>query len=316
MEPRMKPNCDILVPGHYFCDVIFADLPLFPALGTEVYAGKLNIVPGGVLNTVVGLHRLGVDVGWLGSLGNDFFSRHIREWCEREQLDMSLLTYPDQPLQRITVSMSYPADRAFLTYVDEGPDEVEMTFRALEHLTARHLHFCGLEIHPRMVELIDACHQRGMTVSMDCQHRDVTLSEPLVGEILSKLDLFMPNSLEVQNLTRMRDLASAVEVLMPLTRRLVVKDGKDGAHCWEDGETLHVPAIEVEAVDTTGAGDVFNAGFLAAMLEGYSTKECLVWGSISGGLSTQGYGGSSAAPTREELLRYPREMRSAGDVIP
>ncbi len=312
----MKPVYDILVPGHYFCDVIFADLPTFPSLGTEIYAQKLNIVPGGALNTVVGLHRMGVKVGWLGSLGNDFFSRYIREWSEQERLDTSLQTHLDQPLQRVTVSMSYPADRAFLSYVDDEPDDlIDMTFEVLDRITVRHLHFGGLEVHPRMVELIDCCHQRGMTVSMDCQHREETLAEPLVGEILSRLDIFMPNRLEVQNLTRMRDLASAVEVLTPLASRLIVKDGKEGVHCWDHGVYTHMPSIEIEAIDTTGAGDVFNAGFLTAFLEGRSMAECLQWGNISGGLSTQGYGGCSAAPTREDVLRFQSGLtRDAGQI--
>jgi sugar/nucleoside kinase (ribokinase family) len=295
---------DVLIPGHYFCDIIFTGIPGFPALGTELFAKGLAVVPGGVMNTVVGLTRLGVHVGWLSTLGDDFFSRFAAETARAEGVELSNILFIKSPLKRVTVAMSYPQDRAFLTYVDQPPDLIPRIFRALENTPFRHLHFTGLQIDTRIPDLIRACHDKGITVSMDCQHREQTLAEPLVQSIVSSLDLFLPNAAEAQRLTQTATLGEAVSVLRDLVPYLVIKDGQHGAHAWIDGRDFHMPAIEVVPVDTTGAGDIFNAGFLTAWLQNKLPPECLRWGNIAGGLSLRGYGGYSTSPTLAELHAF------------
>lgn len=295
---------DILIPGNYFCDIIFTGIPTFPALGTEIYTQALRVVPGGVINSVVALHRLGVKIGWLGNLGNDFFSRFISELVESEGIDTSLLNRIDGPLQRVTVSLSYPHDRAFVTYVDPVPEPFDRIESALEARLFKHLHFSGLEVDERVPSMIRACHAAGITVSMDCQHRDTTLADPLAREIISLLDIFMPNASEACKLTQTATLEEAAPHLAALTPTLVVKDGARGAHAWRGNAYHQAPAIDITPLDTTGAGDVFNAGFFAAHFAGHDLPTCLRWGNISGGLSTRGYGGCSTAPTLAELKTW------------
>lgn len=293
---------DVLIPGHYFCDIVFSGIPGFPALGTELVTSGLTVVPGGIMNTVTGLTRLGVRVGWLGTLGNDFFSNFIAETARNEGIDLSLMSFVDQPLKRVTVSLSYPHDRAFVTYVDPAPDLIPRIYDALESTAFKHLHFTGLRVDDRVPGLIAACHTKGITVSMDCQHREQTLELPLVKTIISSLDIFMPNATEARRLTCTETLEDAASILRDLVPYLIIKDGENGAHSWQQGEYLHIPAMKVVPVDTTGAGDIFNAGFLAAHFEGRSPEACLRWGNVAGALSLRGYGGCSTAPTLAELM--------------
>lgn len=294
-------RCEVLVPGNYFCDLIFTGFPQFPALGTEVYTDGLTVTVGGVLNTVVALGRLGVDVGWLGRIGSDFFSRFALESAEAAGVDTSMLTRLDEPLQRVTVAVSYPQDRAFITYVDPSPSTAEMTLEILEAVEFRHLHFTGFQLDPRTPELIAAARARGATLSMDCQDRPITLDTPGVRATLGSVDIFMPNKAEACKLTGCDALEAAAEQLRPLVETLVIKDGARGAHVWHGDQHLYTPAMRVDPLDTTGAGDVFNAGFLAAWLERRPLAECLRWGNTCGGRSTLGYGGTSTAPTRAQL---------------
>lgn len=303
-------RCEILIPGHYFCDLIFTGLPEFPALGTEIYTERLTLVPGGCLNSVTALRRLGVGVGWMGVLGTDPFSQIIDAWVTQEGIARHWITPLDMPFQRVTVSLSYPQDRAFVTYIDPPPDLLSRALQAVEAKECAHLHFTGLLVDPRVPDLLRACRARGIAVSMDCQHRPVTLAQPLVREIISLLDIFMPNAAEAQHLTETSSINNAASVLRDLVPLLVVKNGEDGAVAWRGDESFQVPALRVKVVDTTGAGDVFNAGFLAAYRECADVLTCLRWGSICGGLSATGYGGSSATPTRAVMETYLREIET------
>jgi sugar/nucleoside kinase (ribokinase family) len=297
-------HCEILIPGHYFCDLIFTGIPGFPALGTELYTEKLTVVPGGCVNSVTALRRLGVKVGWLGMLGNDLFSRYIDGLVTQENIDRRWLIEVDEPLQRVTVSLSYPHDRAFVTYVDPSPEMLDETRLAVENGECDHLHFTGLQVDPRVPDLLRACRARGITVTMDCQHRPETLANPLLRETLPLLDIFMPNATEAMSLTETTSIESAARLLLELVPFLVIKDGGNGVQAWRGDLHVQSPALPVEVIDTTGAGDVFNAGFLTAYRAGYDLPTCLKWGNICGGLSTTGYGGFSAAPTRAVVETY------------
>jgi sugar/nucleoside kinase (ribokinase family) len=292
---------DILIPGNYFCDLIFTGFPNFPALGSEVYTQNLAVTVGGVLNTVVGLKRLGVNVGWLGHIGTDLFSRFVLDFIEKEGLDTSLLTHVDAPFQRVTVAISYPHERAFVTYIDPSSTPVEMAVESLDRISFSHLHFTGFQLDPQTLDVIKAARARRIAVSMDCQDRPMTLDTPGVRDTLMHLDMFMPNAKEAMRLAERDSVNAAAEVLHQLVPLLIIKDGANGASAWQGDAHWHESAIPVTPVDTTGAGDVFNAGFLAMYRKGQDIETCLRWGNICGGLSTLGSGGSSTAPHLEQV---------------
>lgn len=295
---------DIIIPGHYFCDLIFTGLDNFPALGTEIFGRGVAVTTGGgALNTSIALRRLGMNVGWAGVLGDDFFSQYVDNAIQKEGLSDELVIRLDAPLSRVTVALSYPNDRAFVTYADTPPDLIDLGRKALEKTTPKHIHFAGLVVSEAGLALFNECKARGISVSMDCQHREETLDSPLVREILSQLDLFMPNAIEAQRLACTNTLDEAVEKLSKIVPTLVVKNGAEGALVCCGGEIFHQPALPLTPLDTTGAGDCFNAGFLAAYLQGRDWSECLHWGNFCGGQSTLGVGGSKA-PILSELQTW------------
>ena len=298
---------DVLIPDHYFCDIIFTDIPAFPALGTELFSGGVNVIPGGVMNTLIALQRLGIRAGWLGTLGNDFFSSYVKTIAEKEGVDLSLIDFIDTSFKRVTVALSYTADRAFVTYQDPDIDLIAPLFELMNDPPFKHLHFAGLMLDERLPSLIDKCHREGIQVSMDCQHKDTTLDDALCHEIMSKIDIFMPNATEAMRLTQTESLYEASNRLRNLVPLVIVKDGSNGSYSWHDGKAIHIPASTIEnVIDTTGAGDVFNAGFLSAYLQKLPLETCLRYGNIAGALSLRGHGGYTTAPTIAELKDYLR----------
>jgi len=302
----MSFDFDIVIPGNYFCDVIFTQMHDFPKLGAEIYSEGIKVVAGGgALNTATGLRRLGINAGWIGTLGTDFFSQYVKHYVQQEQIDISLVQQLDMPLERVTVALSYPNDRAFVTYAQKPPDIIELVMAAIEKATFRHLHFPGLTIHPDMPELLKLCKAKHIRVSMDCQHREETLDTPLVEDILSQVDIFMPNAVEAKRVTGESELSAALNRLSQITSGVVVKNGAEGAMAQFGTMGYHSRAFEVTPLDTTGAGDSFNAGFLAAYLQNLPIKTCLRWGNYCGAQSTLGYGASSAPshiPDEDSLI--------------
>ncbi len=291
----MTTDFDIVIPGHYFCDVIFTHMHDFPILGGEIYSEGVQVVPGGgALNTAIGLNRLSIKAGWAGVLGTDFFSQYVSNYIQREKLNTGLVQHLEVPLQRVTVALSYPTDRAFITYAEKPPEIIELTKYALENARFRHLHFSGLVIHEELPELLKVCKQKGISTSMECQHRDDTLDTPLVRSILSNVDIFMPNAIEARRITQSETLTQAIDVLSQIVGGVVVKNGAEGAIAQFGTTNYYARPYTVTPIDTTGAGDVFNAGFLAAYLQNHPIKTCLRWGNYCGSQSTLGYGASNA----------------------
>jgi sugar/nucleoside kinase (ribokinase family) len=114
-------------------------------------------------------------------------------------------------------------------------------------------------------------------------------------------DIFLPNSLEARRMTGLSDLEQAARALAKLCPLVVIKDGANGSLACSGENIIHISSIPVTPIDTTGAGDNFNAGFICAMLKGQPLENCLKWGNITGALSTTEIGGTTYEMTLDKL---------------
>src|SRR5689334_20380051 len=121
----MRPTYDILLIGDYFFDLIYTGLPGFPALGREICSGDVTSTGGAAFITAVGLRRLGVRVGWPACFGDDFYSQSVRQLAINEDLDLTLARTIAAPYRRITTSIPFQGERAFVTYTDPEPPDLE-----------------------------------------------------------------------------------------------------------------------------------------------------------------------------------------------
>ncbi len=298
---------DVLLPSPYFCDLIFTGLPDIPRLGQEVYSRTMRIVPGGGFIPAVALQRLGLQVGWACDFGNDFFSRYALEQARQQRLNERLFRMHEIPLQHVTVSYSFSHERAFLSYADPLPPlDLPALIRANP---ARCLMLMGMSSGPDFYKTVEAAREVGALIFMECQATEASLHDPQVVADLRSIDIFAPNRAEALRLTGESTVEAALERLAELTPTVVIKLGADGAMARRRGEQARVPGLPVPVVDTTGAGDNFDCGFLYGMLRQYSLEDCLRCGNFCGSRSTTALGGWEAAPSAAQLEAWLAEQR-------
>ncbi len=300
-EEEHSRHYDVLLDGGSFFDLIFTGLPGLPQLGREIFASKFDLVPGGAYTTAVALRRLGLTVGWVCDFGSDPFSKFALEAAQREGLDDACFRFHPGPVRCITVSLSYPRDRSFVTFRDNVAPPT------LDPLIQQHHPRCVLlsclQFGTATQETLSIARAHQCVIYMDCQQPAATLETQGVVEALRGVDVFAPNLAEALHLTGMRSAEEALMCLAALTPLVLLKLGSDGALACHEGKVIRQPAIGVNAVDTTGAGDCFNAGFLAGYVQGRPLEECLAMATICGGLSTTAPGGT-AAPTATEVAQW------------
>lgn len=308
----MALQYDVIVVGNYSIDLIFTGLPSFPQLGKDTIGTGFDMLPGEAYTPAVAMHRLGVKVGWAGDFGNDLLSRMALEFVRKEGLDESLFVIHDRPLRRVSASASFPEERAFMTYYDPDP-EVPAIVSALQKAKTRALYLPGLCQDWVLDMFLGEFREQGIKLVMDGNLLgEPSLKDAKVRQAIASCEVFLPNAAEARCLTGEKDLRLAALELGKLCSLVAVKDGVRGAWGCHQGEVLHVPAIPVKALDTTGAGDCFSSGFVAAWLNGLSLMECLQWGNIVGGLSTQKWGGTGevvTAQTVQTWLPYYNNVR-------
>jgi sugar/nucleoside kinase (ribokinase family) len=298
---------DVLILGDYFYDLIFSGLSQLPALGEERFSRDLVTTGGATYITVCALHRLGVRVGWRGHFGSDMYSVAIIELAQREGIDLSLARVADAPYRRVTTALPLHGERAFATYVDPEPADLHAFWlEALHTADYRHVHLGGALPLKQLAPLAAAAHRRGATVSMDCQDVALLYSDCQWQEMLALVDVFMPNAREARLITGLDHVEEAAQRLLDWTKCVVIKDGASGAVIGGGGRVQRVAGIDAGVcVDTTGAGDCFNAGFLYGMIcEGAPLERCALYGNICGGLSVTGEGGATHAPDLATLRAW------------
>jgi sugar/nucleoside kinase (ribokinase family) len=216
----------------------------------------------------------------------------------------------DFPLQSVSSSLSFPQDRAFISYVDSYDPPLPVA--EVQQVKPRCLLVPYLCYGEEAQRLFSAARQQGSVVFMDCQSTQATLQDEQVRKAIQSVDIFAPNDREALLLTGEKTLEGALDCLADLAPLVIVKQGSQGAAALlsQDSQpgkagsrVVSVPAIHIKVIDTTGAGDCFNAGFIYSHLKGRPLEACLRAGNICGGLSTTARG-CQAAPTAPQLEKY------------
>lgn len=306
------PKFDVLAVGELNPDLVLAGLRADgPHLGTEQEFGEYLLTLGSsTAIACVLMQRLGLATAMSAYVGNDAYGRFCRAALEAEQVDIAMVRTHPSLATGLTVCLPYPADRMLLTckgtMVLDPADRIDIDWLR----RARHIHvgsfFLQDALRPRVAKLFESARELGLTTSLDTgwDPHERWMSDDLRGALAHTSD-FLPNALEFEKLAETSDVGRGMSRLLDLgIGAVVLKRGADGAvHC--DAEGLHVHAgFRADAIDTTGAGDAFNAGYLAAMLRGATIAERLILGNACGALTIAAVGGTNGVTNAAQVRAF------------
>jgi sugar/nucleoside kinase (ribokinase family) len=252
--------------------------------------------------------RLGLNVGFLGKIGDDYFGDYILQSLNSRNVDTSHIIRDKSAKTGICVSLSFPENYAMASYPG-----VRETFRLsnvdFDYIsTARHMHMSSYYLQTGMQEgcseLFRHAKELGLTTSFDPDSDPSGKWDNSIFKTLKYVDIFLPNETEALNISKCNDVESALDLLSKVVNTVVIKTGKSGVWTKNPNKTIHANVFKIEVVDTTGAGDSFNSGFIHQYLKDSEIEECALWGNACAAISTTKTGGTTAFPDISELQQF------------
>jgi sugar/nucleoside kinase (ribokinase family) len=319
MEDMMS-DFDLVVVGDCNADLLISGGDVVPAFGQqERLVSHSHVTIGGSGGIcAAGAARLGLRVAMVGVVGDDLFGRFMRDSLAARNVDVSAVRTAAETPTGLSIHLIRDEDRAIITNPGTIPQLRAEDIDADLLASARHVHvsayFLQTGLWPGLAGLLSHARAAGATVSLDPNWDPAETWDQGLSGIYGLLDVLLPNDAEVVEMAASRTRAEAsarrtaqeaAQVLAAAgPKSVVVKLGAQGALAAFPGElAIRVPAVPgVRPVDTVGAGDSFDAGYLAATLWGWDTRRALALGGACGALSTRGAGGTDAQATREEAI--------------
>jgi sugar/nucleoside kinase (ribokinase family) len=299
---------DLLVLGDANPDLVLRGGEVQPAFGQAeriVEQAQLHVGGSGAI-FACGAARLGLRVAFAGVVGDDLFGSFMRSELAERGVDITGLAVDPQRPTGVTVVLSTVEDRAMLTAPGTVGDLRGSLIDPDLLVSARHVHvssfFLQRALVPDLPDLLGEARDAGASTSLDPNWDPSGEWDGGLMDLLSSVDVFLPNAMEAMRLARISDLDEALARLRMRAPLTVVKSGGDGAMAATTGEIVHIPSIDVRVVDATGAGDSFDAGFLAGYLRGDPLERSLALGNACGAMSTRMMGGTDGQPTLAEAL--------------
>ena len=312
---------DLVVVGDCNADLLISGGDVVPAFGQqERLVDEANLTIGGSGGIcAAGAAKLGLRVAMIGVVGDDMFGRFVRESLAITGVDVSAVRMHPRIPTGLSIHLIRDDDRAIITNPGTIPELRSADIDAHLIASARHVHvssyFLQTGLWTGLPDLLRQARAGGTTVSLDPNWDPAETWDQGLSNLYGLLDLLLPNDREAAALAGARagtktldgggdTAADAARMLAQAGPAVAVKMGADGALAASPhGELTHMAAVPgVSVVDSVGAGDSFDAGFLAATLWGWDTRRALALGAACGALSTRAAGGTGAQATRAEAV--------------
>lgn len=299
----------VTVFGSFVVDLM-GRTPHLPVPGETVKGSMFKMGPGGKgFNQGVAAHKAGADVTMVTKLGKDTFGQVALDAMkdlnmssdrvfitEESETGIALILVDQNTSQNEILVVSGACN----TITDEEVESISDVLEQSEYLLTQ------LETNLSSIEkVIDIAYKNGVKVILN-----TAPVQPIPDEMLSKVNLITPNEVEAEILTGICvDSKEAADKAAEWffnrgVQNVIITLGGRGVYVSSEGKSEIIPAYKVDAVDTTGAGDAFNGGLLAALSEGKNIWDAVTFANALAALSVQRLGTTPAMPTREEIDQF------------
>ena len=310
---------DVLSLGIYVVDVLGRPIDQFPEKGKLVLFDELEIHAGGCANNVaIALARLGISAGAMGKVGTDAFGDLILQGLSDDGINTVGMQQDDDASTSFTfVAVASDGERTFYHYIGANGElcEADLNWEVIK--STKILHIAGALVMPHfdgipMANVLRKAKELGITTSLDTAYDATGKWMETLEPCLPYVDMFMPSIVEAQHLTGLSDYREITKFLRDSysIHTIVIKMGENGSYASTPEAECLAPAYPVNAVDATGAGDAYVAGFLAGTIMDWDLKATAELASATGAACVTAIGTTAGIQNLEETLKICRQ-RSA-----
>lgn len=294
--------------GDAVVDLVALNLAALPEWGEDRVVPRIALQLGGsAMHVATNLAAFGNEVALLAGVGQDDWSDFLERGAAAAGVNGAGMKRLAAPCA-VTMVLSGAEDRAFVSVYGATAAfaAADLEWSILERAT--HLHVSGLwqsdALRPHLPALFDSLRERGVTISLDTGYDPTDQWGDVLPELLSRVDVFFPNEIEAARISGEESLEAALAALARRIPLVAMKLGEEGARVRQGEQEWERGAFPVQVVDTTGAGDAFDAGFLHGWLHGWPMEQTLEFANATGGLAVARVGASENPPTLEEVRRF------------
>lgn len=305
-EPHLKNKPKIVVIGSCNTDMVVKANRL-PVPGETILGGTFYMNPGGKgANQAIAASRLGADVTFVSKVGYDLFGLQALEIYKSEKINTDFVfTDQKKPSGVALISVDSFGENCIIVAsganLSLSPEDID---KAKDKIMEADIVLMQLEVPLQTAEYAATlAYENGKKVILN-----PAPASSLSNEFLKKVYAILPNRVETEMLSGIKvvDEKSAYKAAMAISRKgvdnVVITLGKDGAFVKEKDKLIMTPASEVEAIDTTGAGDVFCGAVSVYLSEGYSLEESVRFANVAAAIAVTRIGAQSAIPYRTEVI--------------
>ena len=305
------PEYDIIILGDTCVDLIINGADVVPEFGqVEKLVDNYTLELGGSCCIFAAqAAKLGLHVGMLGRVGNDAFGRLVLQRLQEAGADTQHMVVDPALKTGLTIHLNQPDDRAMLTHLGSLNALTSADVTDVFLASARHIHYGSLFLHtgllPEWISILQRAKNFGLSVSLDTNWDPDERWDSGLKQAFPLVDIFLPNDEETKRIAGVDHLIQAADYLREQVKILALKHGADGASVYQATESRE-QKVEPAALggDGIGAGDSFDAGFVAAWLRGLPVDQCLEVACFCGRSVAGQIGGFIGQPHKADIALF------------